>query len=115
MFSRIFLKVICLFLLVIIAVTTPLYSASDDYLKFENAISNDDLNVIQTLISSGVYVDARNDNNGATPLRQAAINNSNPEIIRTLIEAGADVNARDNDGRTPFMAAAWHVDNLNSI
>ncbi len=103
MFYRRLLKASCFMLIAIFAVSSPLY-AEDDRSRFDEAISNDDMNMLLELIASGADVDAR-DERGWTPLMRAAAYNGDPDIIKTLLDAGADVNARDNLGFTPLMHA----------
>ena len=70
MFYRRLLKASCFMLIAIIAVSSPLY-AEDDRSRFDEAISNDDMNMLLELIASGADVDAR-DERGWTPLMRAA-------------------------------------------
>ena len=53
----------------------------------------------------GINVRAKNQD-GRTPLHQAAAYNENPDIIAALIQAGADILAKNKDGETPLHQAA---------
>ena len=96
-FYRRLLKASCFMLIAIFAVSSPLY-AEDDRSRFDEAISNDDMNMLLELIASGADVDAR-DERGWTPLMRAAAYNGDPDIIKALLNAGADAKAKDIYGR----------------
>ena len=72
---------------------------------FEAMFNNANLPVIVTLIEAGADAGARDDN-GNTPLYNAASSNANPSVIKALIEGGADPGARNGDGDTPLHEAA---------
>lgn len=59
---------------------------------------------VKSLLDSGAYVDARDDN-GDTSLIAAAIMGSS-ETVKLLLERGADVNAKNNLGSTALIEAA---------
>ena len=84
---------------------TPLYYAA----KY-----NDDVNVVQILLSKGADVKAMNKWQ-RTPLHKAVRNNSNAEVISFLVEAGADVDARDGDKQTPLHWAFSKLQNVNAL
>lgn len=65
-------------------------------------VYNYDLRVIETLISHGADVNAKDYYEGQTVLMLACLNYY-PETVEILIKAGAKVNARDNHGRTALM------------
>ena len=72
---------------------TPLHNAADWGNK----------GVVELLISKGVDVNAKTNNNyyggGETPLHKAAFR-GNKEVVELLISKGADVNAKDASSRT---------------
>ena len=55
---------------------------------------------ITRCLQAGVDPNAR-DEDGWTPLLNAASFTANPAVIVTLLDAGADPNAHDDDGKTP--------------
>ena len=59
---------------------------------------------VLALVEAGADPRSR-DQDGRTPLHDAARNNEDPAIVRMLVEAGADPNARDVDGRIPLHDA----------
>ena len=73
------------------------------------ALSNQNPEVIKTLIDKGAYVNARTER-GETSLMMAAFSNQNPEVITALINKGADVNARTDRGKTALMYALKYQD-----
>ncbi|MCC6367401.1 MAG: ankyrin repeat domain-containing protein [Bryobacterales bacterium] len=113
--------------LAVVAETTPL--------NFYQAIRNNDLATLQSMLASGAPVDLR-DSRGNTPLMHAAAVGTidamrllmkagadvnarngldatalvwcatNPEKAKLLIEAGAAINVKTKLGRTPLMMAA---------
>ena len=72
------------------------------------AISENDINKVETLIKSGVNINARRDD-GSTGLMLAS-EQRNAEITKLLIRAGADVNAKSNDGTSALMLAADYLE-----
>ena len=66
------------------------------------AVSNNDAQLVKTLISHSANVNAKNDFN-ETPLYHAA-SKLNIEIARVLLENGADVNAKGYGSDTPLDA-----------
>ena len=63
--------------------------------------------MVQVLLTAGAELEAR-DEDGVTPLHEAAQFNANPAVIQALIDAGADPKARDQWGFTPLHRAAWN-------
>ncbi len=68
------------------------------------AAYQDDLELVDQLISAGANVNAANDL-GVTPLALTSTN-GNTAIVRRLLEAGADPNVGGETGVTPLMQAA---------
>ena len=64
-----------------------------------HAIINDNVEIVKTLISKRVDINARTPEK-ITALICAVLKNSNPSIIDLLINAGADINAKDNNNNT---------------
>ena len=65
---------------------------------------------VSRCLREGASVNAR-DEDGDTPLHNAAIYSKNPAVITALLNAGADVNARDKDGDTPLHTAVYYTKN----
>ena len=68
------------------------------------AIRNDDVNAVRSVIGQGADVKAPDDT-GATPLMYAALY-AGPECLQALLDRGALVNTANNYGSTPLMWAA---------
>lgn len=81
-----------------------------------NAVEQNDIEMVQTLIESGDNINYR-DSQGKTALIAAAANDDNSMIMKSLLTAGADVNAQQGNGITALMwAAAWgDVDVINML
>lgn len=70
------------------------------------SVMNENTDAVQTLLSSGRYVDVNlADGQGWTPLRWAAAYGQ-LRIVQLLLQHEIDVNARDNDGWTAIRWAA---------
>jgi cytohesin len=80
----------------------------DELLK---AAENGNLIKVQTALENGANPNAKNNNNGSTPLHIAAYK-GHVEIVKILLDRGADLNAKDNTGHAPLHWAAieGHVD-----
>lgn len=63
---------------------------------------NDNLSIIQKLISMGFEVEGL-DGVSRTPLMKAATKNNNPDVIKYLLSEGAFVNARDQNWDTALI------------
>lgn len=97
MFLRRSLKAICFILIALMVVTIPLYAVVDGWSLYEAAISDDNLDEVQSLIRNGMDVDVR-DADGRTPLMYAS-SSDNPDLVRVLLEAGADATDRNHEGK----------------
>ena len=84
-------------------------------MSIHQALENEDIEAIKTIISRGADLNAINDTDGRyygfTPLA-IACTLMNVEIITLLIENGADVNGKDNEGRSGlfFLGANTRVE-----
>jgi len=72
--------------------------------KLINAVEEDNIDIVQSLLSKNVDVNAK-DEDDMTVLMHAASNGYH-RIARFLIRKGADVNAKDDMGNTALMWAA---------
>lgn len=113
MVGRILFKTFCILLTAMLAVSVPLYATDDDYLLFESAMKNNDVNAIQNLFSSGADVNAENDQ-GLTVLMCAVATSRSLDVIRLLLEAGANVNARAETGLSALSYAVF-VDDTEAV
>src|SRR5690348_16862374 len=93
-----------------IAVTAVVCAQADDAGdRFYQAIRNNDLATLRTLIkTSGVNV---KDQRESTPLMYAAAYGS-LDSMRALLDAGADVNAKNAFDATPLL---WSANNLDKV
>jgi ankyrin repeat protein len=69
------------------------------------AASNDDLELVQTLLDAGANVKAETRLGAVTPLFMAC-KNGDASIIEALLKAGASASAPNAHGTTPLMIAA---------
>ncbi|MEG9862689.1 MAG: ankyrin repeat domain-containing protein [Parvularculales bacterium] len=60
---------------------------------------------VESALNGGADIDARDDENGGTPLHWAA-SRSTPAVVDLLLDRGADLSARSVDGWTPLHVAA---------
>ncbi len=70
--------------------------------EFEDAIRNNEINKVKTLIKQGADVNQRNGD--YYPIISASYGD-NWEIVELLIKSGANVNIKDSDGNSALMAA----------
>jgi ankyrin repeat protein len=94
-------KLILFFLLLLISV---IYS--QDFDKLANAVVNKDLNMLDSLLGTGIDINITDDDRGATVLLIACSFKDYDNVVSILISRGADVNFKGKDGRTPLMWAA---------
>jgi ankyrin repeat protein len=89
------------------------YSATNDSAlndELFRAIRNNDAPAVNTLLSRGAGPNAK-DQDGATPLMQAALNGE-PGLLKLLLDKGADPNARNKVGVTALL---WSVHDLRKV
>jgi len=107
--SKLFCLILTLMFLVIgckkkpSATTTPLHQA----------VEAGDAERIQSLISSGADINAK-DRSGRTPLHQA-ISRGHANVAELLIAKGGDVNAKTWSGNTPLHYAADGRENMTEL
>ena len=78
------------------------------------AASNGDIEAVKRRLAAGAYVNAKDDENGATALAYAAVKGQK-EIAELLIAKGADVNARDLADVTPLIHAITGTNRLEIV
>ena len=61
---------------------------------------------VASCLEAGADVNAVDDD-GATPLHEAARGTRDSVVIAILVQAGAAIDARDRRGQTPLHRAAW--------
>jgi len=89
---------------------SPVFGRKEDALF--RAIADNDLGKIRKLLDEGASVNAREPDQGATPLILAVIG-GNQNIAKLLISHGADVNLGDSLNTTPLIyAVALHKKNM---
>ena len=94
-------KLILFFLLLLFSV---IYS--QDFDKLANAVVNKDLNMLDSLLGTGIDINITDDYRGATVLLIACSFKDYDNVVSILISRGADVNFKGKDGRAPLMWAA---------
>lgn len=75
-------------------------NASDDFNKLTGLIFQKDLQGVKDLLASGVDVNIRQEQSGATPLTVACSMQGTEEIVKFLISKGAEINLKNKDGDT---------------
>lgn len=88
-----------------IAVRLNVTNKTRALLDAESNTDSEVMNAIQTLLSAGADVEAK-DVNGRTPLLVAARQNE-VNVTKSLLSAGANTEAMDNDGMGPLHWAAF--------
>ena len=82
----------------------------DSYLE---ACEENNISLVRELVSSGVDVSWRRDNDGSSGLHIAALGNYGELLELLLAQTGVDVNIRNNDNITPLMlACGWDHENI---
>jgi ankyrin repeat protein len=94
-------KLILFFLLLLSSV---IYS--QDFDKLANAVVNKDLNMLDSLLNTGLDINVTDEDRGATVLLLVCSFKDYDNVVSILISRGADVNFKGKDGRTPLMWAA---------
>ncbi len=69
--------------------------------SLHEAAADGNIRLIESLISQGADVNAKDEKEGLTPLHRAVVRRSE-EVIELLLAKGADVNAKNNNGWTPL-------------
>jgi ankyrin repeat protein len=67
--------------------------------EFLDAVQNDDITKLQTLLSKGANINAKEHINGHFAL-QYAVYRHDAALVKFLLDKGADVNAADTSGYT---------------
>lgn len=67
------------------------------------AVSDEDMSEMKTLLASGADVNGKDKNYDGITAIFVAVESGNIETVRTLLEFGAKINARDESKRTPLM------------
>lgn len=96
----------CLYVILGFFAAFSVNAAEQDLEKFFEAISLNDTQLVEELLSQGVQVNAADDN-GKTAL-MFAVESGNEHIVKILLRARADVNAVDNNSMTALGEAAFY-------
>jgi ankyrin repeat protein len=94
-------KLIIFFLLILSSI-----SYSQDFDKLANAVVDKDLNMLDSLLQTGIDINITEEDKGATVLLIASSFKDYEDVVSYLISSGADVNFKGKDGRTPLIWAA---------
>lgn len=82
-------------------------SVPQDQMDIFTAVGNGDLEMVQSLISSGVDIDVQEPLIGSSPLTLSCVYGHH-DIAEWLVKHGADLNLRNKDGNTPLHIASFH-------
>ena len=82
----------------------PVAGAKAPVISIHDAAAAGNIEAVKKHLAAGSDVNAKERQNGGTPLHYAALLN-NKKITELLISEGADVNAKDDKGKTPLDAA----------
>ena len=69
--------------------------------SFFDLVKEADAATVKAAIDAGADLEAR-DEDGWTPLMQAAVRNENAAVVQLLLDAGADATATNEDGETAW-------------
>jgi ankyrin repeat protein len=74
-----------------------------------NAVKYKKIEIVEYLLENGADVNIE-ENDGQTPLFNAAIHNNDGDmtITKLLLKKGANINHKDNDGKTPLILASTY-------
>ncbi|MEK6284249.1 MAG: TonB family protein [Acidobacteriota bacterium] len=86
--------------------TSPVSEDDSRVKALIQAVRENALDKVKSLLDQGVNVDAQ-DNTNTTPLMSAAETN-NLRMLKALIKAGANINMKNKHGNTPLMSAALY-------
>jgi pectate lyase len=74
-------------------------------MSFQEAAAIGDMNLVRSLIETGIDIEGREDTNRKTALHHAALN-GHKNVVEYLLDNGADVDAKDSWPATPLHYAA---------
>ena len=94
-------KLIIFFLLILCS-----SNHSQDFDNLANAVVNKDLNMLDSLLDTGIDINITEEDRGATVLLIACSFKDYDNVVSILISRGANVNFKGKDGRTPLMWAS---------
>jgi len=93
-------------LIIFFLLTLSSISHSQDFDKLASAVVNKDLNMLDSLLDTGIDINITEEDRGATVLLIACSFKDYDNVVSILISRGADVNFKGKDGRTPLIWAA---------